>query len=315
MSSYDESTWVYAKSILKYLKGTTHYGIVYNVEGSQYPKYGEGITMSAQVDSDWGGKIEDSKSTTGMTISLNGVCIYAQSKIQSRPALSTAESETNGSEQLVRNVEWYRHFLSELQIQLREATPVSQDNTTTLRLTEDCIMQARTKYYRITQHYLRFMVASEIVKFEYKASKSMWCDALNKGISYPQFTMHIEPMMGLQKRKIQEVLMVARTKNCYRRGPSKKFVTKVQQRKDSRSSHPSPLEAKCLECQDYRQWNLKMNGWIACKVGCTEEKIEVKCTKCLTNANLNRKLDQWNCMCPEVKEIRSRKAPNRFMDK
>ena len=66
------------------------------------------------------------------------------------------------------------------------------------------------------------MVASEIVKFEYKPSKSMWCDALNKCISYPQFMMHIEPMMGPQeRRKIQEVLMAARTKNCYQRGPPK----------------------------------------------------------------------------------------------
>ena len=164
------------------------------------------------------------------------------------------------------------------------------------------------------------MVASEIVKFEYKPSKSMWCDALNKCISYPQFMVHIEPMMGPQeRRKIQEVLMAARTKNCYRRGPPKnaqlKFATEVQQRKDSRSTHPSPLEAKCLECQSYRQWNVKMNGWIACKIGCKEEDIEVKCTTCLTNANLNRKLDQWNCMCPatKIKEERRRKAPNRFL--
>ena len=99
-----------------------------------------------------------------------------------------------------------------------------------------------------------------------------------------------------KRRKIQEVLMAARTKNCYRKGPPKnaqlKFATEVQQRKDSRSTHPSPLEAKCLECQSYRQWNVKMNGWIACKIGCKEEDIEVKCTTCLTNANLNRKLDQ-----------------------
>ena len=199
MSSYDENVWIYAKSILKYLKGTTNYGIVYKINGSQHPEYGKGITMSGQVDSDWGGRIEDSKSTTGMTISLNDVCIYAQSKIQGRPALSTAEAETNGSEQLVRNIEWYRNFLMELQIHLRTATPVSQDNTTTLRLTEDCIMQARTKYYRITQHYLRYMVSSNTVRFEYRPSKSMWCDALNKGISYPQFSQHIEPLMGDQK--------------------------------------------------------------------------------------------------------------------
>ena len=149
----------------------------------------------------------------------------------------------------------------ELQIHLRTATPVSQDNTTTLRLTEDCIMQARTKYYRITQHYLRYMVSSNTVRFEYRPSKSMWCDALNKGISYPQFSQHIEPLMGIQSKLVKNLALVARTKSCYRRGPSICVeALRFKQRNESSSNHSSPLEAKCLERNVYRKWNEKMNG-------------------------------------------------------
>ena len=93
-----------------------------------------------------------------------------------------------------------------------------------------------------------------------------------------------------------------------------KFANKVQQRKDSRSTHPSPLEAKCLECQTYRQWNIKMNGWIACQIGCTEASIKVDCVSCQAVAKFNPQLDQWYCDCKEQKRpVRNRVSTNRFL--
>ena len=120
MSSYDLEVWNYSKSILKYLKGTAEYGIVYQFDKKETLTYGQGISLTAQVDSDWGGRIEDSRSTSGFTISLNEVCIHAKSKIQKRPALSTPEAETNGVELLAREIEWYRTFFQQLGVKMSQ---------------------------------------------------------------------------------------------------------------------------------------------------------------------------------------------------
>jgi hypothetical protein len=315
MSSYDLDVWTYAKSVLKYLKGTAGYGIVYNFDDDRNPKYGQGITLTAQVDSDWGGRIEDSKSTTGFTVSLNDVCIHAKSKMQKRPALSTPEAETNGAEMLAREIEWYRAFLQQLGVVIDRPTNVSQDNQTTIRLTEDGIMHARTKYYRITQHYLRWCVSEGILKLEYRPSKEMWCDLLNKGVDNLQFQKHLSRLIGDQQEQIRSVL-IARTKSCSRKPPPGLIqrLVKEKQKAESKSNHDPPLHAQCYECGSYRRWCAKMNGWVACQVGCKEGSMKVSCVRCNAVANLNHQLNQWYCGCEEKRRpVRNRVITNRFL--
>ena len=73
------------KRVLRYLRGSTHYGFLFKRNGSK--------SITGYSDADWGGDITDSKSTTGYLFQIGGATITQQSKRQSCTTLSTAEAE------------------------------------------------------------------------------------------------------------------------------------------------------------------------------------------------------------------------------
>ncbi|BBH08831.1 hypothetical protein Prudu_021147 [Prunus dulcis] len=74
-----------AKRVLRYVQGTLDYGLMY--------EKGKKAVLVGYCDSDWGGSIKDSKSTSGYAFSFgSGVFSWASVK-QSCVALSTAEAE------------------------------------------------------------------------------------------------------------------------------------------------------------------------------------------------------------------------------
>eukprot|EP00253_Pinus_taeda_P026740 PITA_26740 len=77
-----ESHIIAVKRILRYLKGTTEYGL-------WYPK-GKFLIIQAFTDADWAGSIDDRKSTSGATFYLCGCLVSWLSKKQTSISLSTA---------------------------------------------------------------------------------------------------------------------------------------------------------------------------------------------------------------------------------
>ena len=77
--------WTALKRVLRYLKGTVKHGILYFQKGSN-----ECVGYS---DTDWGGDINDRKSTSGYLFQISRGVITWKSKKQSCVALSTAKAE------------------------------------------------------------------------------------------------------------------------------------------------------------------------------------------------------------------------------
>ncbi|XP_073051273.1 secreted RxLR effector protein 161-like [Primulina eburnea] len=76
--------WSAVKKILRYLKGTTDYFLCYQ---------GKDLTLKGYTDADWGGDLDERKSTSGYAFLLNDGCISWRSKKQTRVSLSTMEAE------------------------------------------------------------------------------------------------------------------------------------------------------------------------------------------------------------------------------
>eukprot|EP00170_Pyropia_yezoensis_P002164 contig_9108_g2168 len=72
-----------AKTVLRYLKGTTNWGLQYT---TQSPLLG-------YSDTDYAGDVDTRRSTTGYTLVMNGGAISWQSKVQPTVATSTTEAE------------------------------------------------------------------------------------------------------------------------------------------------------------------------------------------------------------------------------
>ena len=107
-SSPTNEHWTAVKHILRYLKGTPKYGLSYS---RNYDINGALIGYS---DVDWGGDVNDRKSTSGYLFMINGAAISWKSRKQTCVALSTAEFEYVAQVGATQEVTWIRHLLEDL---------------------------------------------------------------------------------------------------------------------------------------------------------------------------------------------------------
>ncbi len=98
-----------AKRILRYLKGTKEYGLQYNTTNTD-----KEITVTAYCDADWGGSIDDRKSTSGYGVFVNNNLISWNTKKQRTVALSSAEAELMSVTEVTKEVTWYTQLFREL---------------------------------------------------------------------------------------------------------------------------------------------------------------------------------------------------------
>ena len=197
MTKYGEEQWKLAIGVLRYLVGTQTMGLVYDLSSVPKPKkWGEGIDMLMWVDSNFAERSYDSKSSSGLILQLNGCTIDAACVLQRRPAQDTAESEWYGFAAACKWVEWYRGFLSELEIVFSGPTPIRHDNKAVKDLLSDSSKLGRTLHWRIAQHYPRFLFQTGAIICTWWDSKDMCADMMTKSLQYPRMAKHRRVLMG-----------------------------------------------------------------------------------------------------------------------
>ena len=83
-SNLGQAHWKAVKRIMRYLKGTVDYSLSYQ---------GKDLRLEGYSDADWGGDLDERKSTSGFVFLLNNGVISWSSKKQTCIALSTMEAE------------------------------------------------------------------------------------------------------------------------------------------------------------------------------------------------------------------------------
>ena len=90
------------KRIMRYLKGTDDFGLYYKRSGK--------FQLNAYTNVDWGGKIDDRKSTSGGALFLGRRLVTYTSKKLSCTSQSTAEAEYVAAAINCTNIVWIKHL-------------------------------------------------------------------------------------------------------------------------------------------------------------------------------------------------------------
>lgn len=98
-----EAHWHLAKRVLRYLKGTSHYGITYRKDKEN---------LTAYTDSDWAGDVDDRKSCSGNVLVLAQGSISWKSIKQASVALPTTEAEYAALAEASKKVIYIKRLLS-----------------------------------------------------------------------------------------------------------------------------------------------------------------------------------------------------------
>ena len=111
-----EEHWITVKHILKYLRRTRDYMLVYS-SGS--------LETISYTDSDFQGDIDSRKSTYGYVFTLNGGAICWRSVKQTCVADSTNEAEYVAAFEAAKEAVWLKKFLLDLQVILSVDRPIT----------------------------------------------------------------------------------------------------------------------------------------------------------------------------------------------
>lgn len=185
---FGKTHWVAAKRVLRYLKGTANYGIVFRHGRNDFQGF---------VDADWAGSIDDRRSFTGYVFKMNGGCISWDSRKQTTVALSSTEAEYMALSEVSKEAVYLRRFLKELGINAG-TIKVSCDNIGAQKLATNPVFHSRTKHIDIRHHFVREKIKNGEIHLEYVPTEEMTADVLTKGLTKQKHIKGVE-LLGLSK--------------------------------------------------------------------------------------------------------------------
>ena len=136
------------KQILRYLKGTVDYGLVYTQEGKQE-------VLVGYSDSDHAGDIVGRRSTGGMVFYLNESLITWNSYKEKTVALSSCEAEFMATTAAAMQGLWLRSLLAEITGLPPQTVKLYVDNNSTIALMKNPVFHGRSKHIDTKYHFIR----------------------------------------------------------------------------------------------------------------------------------------------------------------
>ncbi|GAU26253.1 hypothetical protein TSUD_224440 [Trifolium subterraneum] len=138
-----------AKRILRYIKGTMDYGIVFNKPDKK------SIELIGYTNSNWCGDKDDRKSTAGYVFLYGGAPISWCSRKEPVVALSTCEAEYIAASLSACQGVWLSNLIDEISNVKCDSVILKVDNMSAINLAKNPIAHGRSKHIELRFHYLR----------------------------------------------------------------------------------------------------------------------------------------------------------------
>lgn len=177
-----------AKRILRYLKGTIDYGIMY--------KNGEKSELFGFTDSDYAGDLDDRKSTSGYAFMMGSGAVSWSSRKQSVVTLSTTEAEFVAANSCACQAVWLRQILAALQFKQEGATTIYCDKSSAIKLSKNPVLHGRSKHIDVRYHFLRDLTNNGIIDLVYCKSQDQVADIFTKSLKLTAF-QKLRGMLGV----------------------------------------------------------------------------------------------------------------------
>ncbi|GAU51565.1 hypothetical protein TSUD_244720 [Trifolium subterraneum] len=140
------------KRVLRYLKGTLNFEILYKCKANKE------LIMQGLSDSDYAGDHDDRKSTSEYVFTLGESAISWSSKKQPVVTLSTTEAEFVSAALCACQCIWLRNVLDHLDIKQTGCIVINCDNSSSIKLSKNPIVLGRCKHVDFRYHFLRYLI-------------------------------------------------------------------------------------------------------------------------------------------------------------
>jgi hypothetical protein len=168
------------KRILRYLKGTVGYGIMY--------KRSAKMKLNGWTDSDYAGDLDDRKSTSGYVFMLGNAAVSWSSKKQPIVTLSTIEAEFVAAAACACQSLWLKNVLFHLHVMNDEKILIHCDNSSSIKLSKNPILHGRCKHIDVRFHFLRDLAKDDVIELVHCKSQDQIADIMTKPLKFESFS-------------------------------------------------------------------------------------------------------------------------------
>ena len=176
--------WTAVKNILKYLRRTRDYMLMYGAKD---------LILTGYTDSDFQTDVDTRKSTSGSVFTLNGGAVIWRSIKQGCIADSTMEAEYVAACEAAKESVWLRKFLTDLEVVPNMHLPVTLycDNSGAVANSKERRSHKRGKHIQRKYHLIKEIVQRRDVIVTHIASKHNIADPFTKPLTAKVFGGHL----------------------------------------------------------------------------------------------------------------------------
>ncbi|KAH9706546.1 hypothetical protein KPL70_012251 [Citrus sinensis] len=181
LSKHDEGEDIdptFFKSLVESLR-TTNFGLLYS--------FSNDYKLVGYSNSDWGGDVDDRKSTTGFVFFVGDTAFTWMSNKQPIVTLSTCEAEYVAATSSVCHAIWLINLLKELSLAQEEPTEICIDKKSAIALSKNPVFHDRSKHIDTRYHFIRECIARKEVQIKYVKSQDQAADIFTKPLKQEDF--------------------------------------------------------------------------------------------------------------------------------
>ena len=175
--------WLAAIKVLRYLKTTRNFGLVY---GNNKPQETNNkLQVISYCDSEWAQDEDNSLSAYGDVFKLNGAAVSWASKKQDKIAHSSGEAEYVAASFASREALWMHKIMEDCD--LKGPIPMYLDNNCALNHTHRSTFTPKTKHIRVHVHAVLERCRDNVVIFGKVHTSDMMADIFTKPLDKTLF--------------------------------------------------------------------------------------------------------------------------------
>jgi len=176
------------KHVLRYLKGTVHFGLTF---GSSENK----IYLIGWSDTDWAQDTDMRHSIGAFVFDVASGYVLWSSKKQPTVALSTAKAEYMVASNTTKEAIWLHTLLRDMGFPPTQATTIHADNQACIALARNPVVHSHAKHIDIRHHFICECVTNKEVDLCYCSTKDMLVDI---------FRVVIDPRSDQSVKKVNQ---------------------------------------------------------------------------------------------------------------
>ncbi|KAK9053340.1 hypothetical protein SSX86_029973 [Deinandra increscens subsp. villosa] len=167
------------KHIIRYIKGTVKYGLLY--------KSGERGDLQGYSDTNHMMDTDDGRSTSGDVFFYNKSLVSWHSQKQKTVALSSCEAEFMAATTAACQALWLAGFLEELTGKKNGPVKIYVDNKSAIALMRNPVFHGRSKHINLKFHFIRECIDRGQIEVEFVRGDQRKADGLTKSLARNRF--------------------------------------------------------------------------------------------------------------------------------